>query len=134
MTTLALVDTHTLIWAATSHVRLLGRRARRFIDDVEKGRAAAYVSTVTLVEVSEAVQRGTVSFDQGYESWVERLANSGRYHVVDLTLAIVLRAHDLYEIPERGDRLLAATALELDCPLVTRDAKIAQTPGVDALW
>ena len=49
-------------------------------------------------------------------------------------IAIVLRAHTLYAIPERGDRLIAATAAELDCPLITRDPEIARAAGVDLIW
>jgi PIN domain nuclease of toxin-antitoxin system len=109
MPTLAVLDTHTLIGAAGGQRGLLGRRARRFIDSVEEGRAAAYVPTIALVEIGEAVRRGTVSFDAGYEFWVEQLARSGRYHVVDLTLAVVLRAHELCGIPETGRTKHAAS-------------------------
>jgi PIN domain nuclease of toxin-antitoxin system len=134
MTTLAVLDAHTLIWAAADARRLLGRRARAFIDRVEAGRASAYVPTIALVEIGEAVRSGRVTFVDGFERWTNRLASSGRYHLVDLTLSIVQRAHELYDIPERGDRLVAATAVELDCPVVTKDPSIAQAPGVDAIW
>ena len=134
MTTLAVLDAHTLIWAAAAQRRLLGRRACAFLDRVEAGTASAYVPTIVLVEIGEAVRRGAVTLAEGLEAWAHRLATSGRYHIVDLTLPIVLRAHELYLIPERGDRLVAATAMELDCPVVTKDAGIARVPGVDALW
>ena len=52
----------------------------------------------------------------------------------DLTAAIVLRSQELYAIPERGDRLVAATAAELDCPLITRDPEIAAAAGVEVIW
>jgi PIN domain nuclease of toxin-antitoxin system len=134
MVTLAVLDAHALIWAATDQQRLLGRRARAFVDRVEAGRAAAYVPTMVLVEIGEAVRRGTLAFVDGFDVWAEQLAASGRYHVVDLTLPIVLRAQELFDIPERGDRLAAATASVFDCPLVTRDAEIARAPGVEVLW
>jgi PIN domain nuclease of toxin-antitoxin system len=134
MVTLAVLDAHTLIWASAGGRRLLGRRARAFLDRVEAGRAAAYVPTMALVEIGEAARRGTVSFPTGFHDWVEGLSTSGRYHVTDLTLAIVLRAQELFDIPERGDRIVAATASVLDCPVVTRDPDIACAPGVDAIW
>ena len=134
MTTLAVLDAHTLIWAAAAARRLLGRRARAFVDRVEAGRASAYVPTIALVEIGEAVRRGKVTFAEGFDRWAEGLAASGRYHVVDLTLPIVQKAQELFEIPERGDRLVAATAIVLDCPVVTKDPSIAQAAGVDALW
>jgi len=45
-----------------------------------------------------------------------------------------VRAHELHAIPERGDRRIAATALELGYPLVTRDAEIAAVIGTEQLW
>jgi predicted nucleic acid-binding protein len=46
----------------------------------------------------------------------------------------VSRSHDLFAIPERGDRLIAATAMELGVPLVTRDPQIAKAADVDVIW
>ncbi len=134
MSAIAVVDAHALIWAAIGHKRSLGRRARSFFERVERGVAAAYVPTMVLVEIGEAVWRGAVSFQGGYESWLESLLSSGRYHAVDLTLPIVRRAQQLYDVPERGDRLVVATAIELDCPLVSRDAEIAASKRIDVIW
>lgn len=49
-------------------------------------------------------------------------------------MAMALRARELFAIPERGDRLMAATALELNCPLITRDAAIASSGLVRTIW
>ena len=46
---------------------------------------------------------------------------------------MVLRAETLYRIPERTDRLIAATAAALDYPLITRDARIREA-GVNVIW
>jgi len=51
-----------------------------------------------------------------------------------LTAEIVYLAQRLYAILERGDRLIAATALALDLPLITRDPQIAAAAGVECLW
>lgn len=39
-----------------------------------------------------------------------------------------------FTIPERGDRLIAATAVALDVPLITRDPEIAACANVTLLW
>ncbi len=62
------------------------------------------------------------------------LVGSGSFFVADLTAAVALRADTLYTIPERGDRLIAATAAHLGLPLVTRDPDIARAAGVALLW
>lgn len=130
----AVTDTHALIWAATGDLRRLGRAARRFFEQVEADRAALYVPTITLVEIGEALQRGRIQLPIGFEIWTRGLISTGRYHVADLTLAIAHQAQGLFAIPERGDRLIAATAVELGCPLITRDPEIARVAGLEVIW
>lgn len=131
----AVTDAHALIWAATGQVRKLGSAARAFYGRVEQGRAALYVPTHVLLEVGESHAAGDFSFRAGsFEQWLGDLSESGRYVPVDLTVEIVLRAQRFYEIPERGDRLAAATASMFDCPLITRDPVIGRASGVEILW
>lgn len=130
----AVVDTHALLWAATGQTRRLGRRALRWMERVEAGLASLYVPTTVLVEVGEAVWRGKVLLDGGFDAWVDAMLSTGRYFAADLTVAIVRRAQTLHSIPERGDRLIAATAAELDLPLITRDPSIAQAAKVAVVW
>ncbi len=134
MTPLAVTDSHALIWAATGKKARLGKGARRFFEDVERGLAALYVPTIALVEIGEAVQRGRISFSNGFERWTESMFASGRYHPAPLTAEVVLRAQSLYAIPERGDRLIAATAIELDCPLLSRDPALVDVEGLEVRW
>jgi predicted nucleic acid-binding protein len=46
---------------------------------------------------------------------------------------VVLQAESLRGIPEPHDRLIAATALHLGHPLVTKDKRIAEA-GVNVMW
>lgn len=47
---------------------------------------------------------------------------------------IVRTADGLHPISERADRLIAATALHLECPLITRDQEVATVAGLTTLW
>lgn len=135
MIELAVVDTHALIWWLRGKGTLLGRRAREFMSRLDEGRAVACISTVSLVEISEAVWAGRYRLPEPWEAFLTRLESTpSRYQVVPLTTAIVARAHDLYAIPERADRLIAATAAELGYPLVTGDPAIAAAIGAEQLW
>ena len=132
---IAVTDTHALIWWVTDQPKRLGRRARAFFAAVDAGRAVVCVPAVALVELSEAVQDGDLSLGEPFDAFVARLAlTPSRYQIVPLSAAIVTRAHDLFAIPERGDRLIAATAAELGYPLVTRDPQIVAAIGADHLW
>jgi len=134
MISLAVIDSHALIWAVTGQRRRLGRRALRLIERVENGDASLYVPTIALTEIGEAMWRGSISLEGGFAGWMEGALSTGRFHPVDLTVAIMRRAQSLFAIPERGDRLIAATAVELDLPLITRDPAIADAAGVEVVW
>lgn len=134
MTTLAVIDAHALLWIVLDQRRRLGRNALRLLERVEQGHASLQVPTVALMEISEAAWKGRVTLEGGFDTWLDRTLSTGNYHVADLTLAIIRRADSLYAIPERGDRLIAATAAEMDLPLITRDPEIASVAGVEVIW
>jgi PIN domain nuclease of toxin-antitoxin system len=130
----AVTDTHALIWYATGIHRKLGRAARRFFDRADTGRAAVYVPTIVLVEVAELAAAGRVTLTVSFQEWERALFASGKYLPMNLTREVVRVAAELQTIPERGDRLIAATSIHLDCPLITRDPEIARAAGVRGIW
>jgi len=134
MIEIAVTDTHPLVWYAQGHHRRLGSTARRIFDAAELGQAVIYVPTLSLVEVGEGLRRGTVRVGDSFSGWAEKLFSSRSFISVDLTRDVVQRAEELYAIPERGDRLIAATAAHLGFPLITRDPEIARAAGVDVVW
>jgi PIN domain nuclease of toxin-antitoxin system len=69
-----------------------------------------------------------------FEEWARAAFGSGKNHQAELTAEIVYLAQRLYAISERGDRLIVATALALDLPLITRDPQIVAAAGVECLW
>ena len=134
MATLAVVDTHALIWYAGQRWQKLGRDARRVFAETERGNAAIFVPTLAMVELGEAVRRGQVKLSTDVVTFGRRLFSADQFTSVDLTWDIVQRAEDLLVIPERGDRLIAATAMELGYPLITRDPEIAAAAGLELIW
>ena len=93
----AVTDTHALIWYAVGPSRRLGRQARALFDRAERGQATIFVPVL-------------------------------------VTSDVVFEAERLYGIPERGDRLIAATAAALGYPLITSDPQIARHAGVSTIW
>jgi PIN domain nuclease of toxin-antitoxin system len=130
----AVTDSHALIWYALGPTRKLGRRARALFAAAEAGRATIYVPALVLVEIAEAVRRGAIRTESGFSRWAERLLASRGFVGADLTPAVVVAAESLYAIPERGDRMIAATASHLDCPLLSNDPVMTRVPGLTTLW
>ena len=55
--------------------------------------------------------------------------------VVELTLMVELDPdRPLYAVQERCDRRVAATAIHLDLPLISRDRALGTATGVRTIW
>lgn len=132
---IALTDTHSLLWAGdATKRRRLGRAARAHFDRVEQRRAALFVPTIVLVEVGELQHLGRLRLEPSFDQWLTDLVASRVFIPVDLTTEIVRHAQQLYDIPERGDRLIAATAVVMQVPLISRDPEIAACARVERIW
>jgi len=131
---LAVTDTHALIWAIGDKRKRLGKHARRLFDRADDRKGAIYIPTIALLELGEAHHRGSVTLKLPFQEWARAAFASGKYHEAQLTAEIVCVAQGLYAIPERGDRLIAATAIALDLPLITRDPEIQKIAGVKCIW
>jgi PIN domain nuclease of toxin-antitoxin system len=130
----AVTDTHALIWFALGPSRRLGRHARALFERAERRQATIFVPVLVLVELSEAIRRGTVRCEAGFSRWSAELLASGGFIAADLTKDAVFEAERLYGISERGDRLIAATAAALGCPLITSDSQMTRHAGVTTIW
>lgn len=133
-TPLAVTDTHALIWAIDGKGKRLGKHARRLFEGADAGKCAIYIPVQALAELGEAWHSNRLVLDLPFEEWARAAFASGKYHEAQLTAEIVYVAQRLYAIPERGDRLIAATAIVLDLPLITRDPEIQRAAGVECIW
>ena len=130
----AVADTHALIWWSLGPPKKLGRRARALFARAERGNATIYIPVLGFVEVSEAMRRGAFPGAAGFSRWMEAVVASTGFAAADLTADVVLEAETIHLVPERGDRLIAATALHLGCPLITRDPVFTRVPGLTTIW
>lgn len=132
---MAVTDTHSLLWYANlrSHKKL-GREALLHFQRVDRREAAVYVPALVLAEVGELAHLGRIDLGLPFSDWMDGVFSNACILSQPLTHAIVRTAHNLFAIPERGDRLIAATAVALDVPLITRDPEIAACANVTLLW
>jgi len=93
------------------------------------------VPTICLVEIVYLMEKGRVSPDM--KSMLEEELKSGEsgLMLVDLNADVANQTANVMrdEIPDLPDRVIAATALALNLPLISRDRKIVLS-GLETIW
>lgn len=120
-----LLDTHTWLWLATGDAKRIAHRARREADRAAD-RGALLVSVVSVFEITALAASGRIQLALPAEAWLRQTIDAGRIRIAEITMAIAVEAASISRLvlPDPMDRLLVATARNLDVPIVTRDARI----------
>jgi PIN domain nuclease of toxin-antitoxin system len=128
-------DTHALIWYLRTDPRL-SPAAMAALEGAAQAGEPIYVSAITIVEMRYLLEKGripqadmdllTMSLSNGVKTVIELVPVT---YAVTQSLALIPRA----AIPDMPDRIIAATALHLGVPLVSRDRKI-QSSSINTIW
>lgn len=130
---LYLADTHAFVWALTNQRRRLGKAARRAFERAEAGQTVVQLSVISLLELSWLEESGKLHLKEPLEDLARDLSTLPGYDIVPLTAEIVLRGRKFLSF-DPIDRLIVATAEELDCPLITADMAIQDQKPVPIVW
>lgn len=105
------------------------------LQNAEATGASVYVSAISLVELRYLIDKGRF-FEQEYVDLLNALndrANALTLLPVDSDIADVMKRISRADVPDMPDRIIAATALHLSAPLVTRDGKI-RASNIVRIW
>ena len=128
------LDTHAWVWWV-SDPDVLTRRAAESIDRaVSQG--AVHVSVISVWEVALLVRKGRLELTHEVQDWLRLSEALPFLTFVPLDNSIALRSIRLdggfHEDP--ADRIIVATAMALEAPVVTKDRRIHAFRGVEAIW
>ena len=127
-------DTHALVWYLIDSPRISGR-ARGVLAGAIASGYPVFVSAISLIEVIYLGEKGRIPADD-----VSRFQGATRrpdrgIAVVPIDMAIVGALGQIARtaVPDLPDRIIAATALHLGVPLISRDGRI-RASGLETIW
>lgn len=129
-------DTHALLWYLSNSSNLSAAALNAF-DQAETNGFLIYVPAIVIVELRYLVDKGRSILESDLRLVINTLNNPNSA----LTFAPLNQAtaEDVERIPrsvvpEMPDRLIAATAFNLNLPLVSKDSEIGNLNNVTVVW
>ena len=122
-----LLDTHAWIWSVEGDTRRVGRKAQALLVRAEV-QERIRVSPVSIFEIVALHTAGRLRLSSPAEGWIrDSLAAAGvRLAEVTPSIAIDAGAIPRTALADPLDRLLVATARQLDATFLTADQQILQ--------
>lgn len=129
-----LLDTHALIWWREASARLSPRAQAAIANEEKVGMIA--VSSFSFWEIALLVKRNRLKLSCAAAKWI------GVVEALDCTFSVPVDTNIAVasvELPaglhqDPADRIIVATAITMNIPLVTVDQKIRAYPHVQTIW
>lgn len=126
------LDTHALLWWALDPDRLSSRAAATL---AQVDRHGGFASAISIWEIGIKVKRGKLVLPISVDELATRIERSGVVQLLPVDTNTWLRSLSLpWEHSDPADRVIVATALLQELPLLTKDSLIQAFPGVTCVW
>lgn len=129
-----IIDTNVVIWyfTLTAIPSNAGQEAVSRAFDT----GSIFVSSITIVELIYLVEKGRISADVLASLMTGLDDPSSAIRMVGLDREIADSVADIPRaiVPDMPDRIIAATALNLDLPLITSDTDIRKLTNIESIW
>lgn len=127
------LDTHALLWWALDPERL-SQKAAATVAEMERS-GVGYASSISVWELGVKVQRGKLVLPIAVEELARRIERTGLVELVPVDISLWLRSLSLsWDHRDPADRIIVATALAKQVPVLTKDDAIRAYSGVSSVW
>jgi PIN domain nuclease of toxin-antitoxin system len=126
------LDTHALLWWALDPDQLSGTAARTLQRMEEEG---GYASSISFWELAIKVKRGKLELPLDVAELARRIERGGVVEILPVDTATWLLSASLpWDHHDPADRVIVASALKQNVPLLSKDEAIRSFPGVVHIW
>ena len=128
------LDTHALIWALLDRSRL-SPAALAALETANRANSQVYVPTICLVEITYLLEKGRLPAEVKARLMdvLDNPNSNLKTAALDREVADHIGQIPRNVVPDMPDRIIAATAVHLGLPLISRDQKI-RTADLTTIW
>jgi len=123
-------DTHSLIWYFVEDKRLSKNALKAFEQTIETGNIM--VPAVVLAEIMFIAGKGKIALTFG--ETLAKIEDYENFRIAPLDADILKIADRIKVDMEMHDKLIVATALYFDTPLITKDKRIKEIGIIKTVW
>ncbi len=132
---LLVTDTHPLIYYFCDGGRRLSEKSRQaFEEAVANEQTAIFVPAPVLWEMSMLVEDNAIELSRPFAEWVDELFRYPMFNPLAFDENTVKIFHDLRYHADPFDRAIAATALQMELPLISNDGKMHKHKPCQLFW
>ena len=124
------LDTCSLVWLSLSPDRL-SKNANKAIEN-----NSLIISDISLWEIAMLTKNGRLIIDASYSEYIELLLSSFGIQVNPITPEIAKMSVDFDDSVNHdpAGRIISATSLVVDAPLVTADKNLIKAKIINTIW
>lgn len=129
-----LTDTHPLVWYSTNKHSQLSRKVLSAFQKADESETVIYISAVTFWEIALLNNLGKIKLNETFNHWAKALLEKNGFEIVPLEPPIISQSVGFNFNDDSFDKVIVASAIELDVALITRDWAITESNLVEIYW
>lgn len=129
-------DTHSLLWYLNDSTKLSDDALSAF-EQSERSGSQIYVPAIVLIELRYLVEKGRDISESDFRLIISELNNDSSaltFAPLNQQIAESIEQIPRLTVPDMPDRIIAATALTLGLPLISKDSQIRKLTNVKVIW
>lgn len=127
-----LLDTHALLWWALDPDKLSEQAVRATERMEDEG---GYASSISIWEIGLKAKNGKIELPITVDELARRIERGGVVDLVPVDTTTWLRSLSLdWSHRDPADRVIVATALRAEVPILTKDRILHEFGGVPCVW